>query len=473
MVTRAGTGRPFRNASEALNAYVHETLGKLGYAVEATQLPPPSTFAGENFLGIWSMQAFEHLTRLKEVEVAFFCDALQWAEPLELFKARKKVVFFHGLVMWPLVWMRRDVDLCGNSRWTQEMLRSLGGYPDWAGGNLLCPDIFQRTTFVKCPLPALENLDGLGVGDPLPDDIWKGLEQDDCVYGIDSLREANDQIHASLILALNVVARQHADRRRFRLIVPENKFSFLQAQAANLPPGHPLITTLSALKMTWQDLYLPIPNWVQQSDFFRMMRRARFFLAFNRIPESFAMMPLECVMQGCPVYTNGSGNMRFLLPNNGHGMHVEDTEGLLDGDFEEHLRVARVIYGNAVQLDRGGSSPIREELGRGQDFIREHYNPEVFFQSFSAMLEQPRPASPSLHEMQLELSTTVRRWNKAAGRLLADLGNHVLEPPQTKELEGLLGRTAADLFAHASSHEQAFISELWNKGVLTWRPLPQ
>jgi hypothetical protein len=473
MVTRAGTGRPFHNASGALNAYVHETFQKLRYEVEAMQLPPPSTGTGENFLSHWTIQVLERLTRLKEVDVAFFCDTLQWMEPLELIRARKRVVFFHGLVVWPLVWMPRDFDLCGNSQWTQDVLRSLGGYPDWASRNMLCPDVFQRATFVRCPLPALENLNGLGASSPLPDSIWKELEQDDCVYGLDSLLEANDQIHASLIVAINMIARQHADGRRFRLIVPEYKLSVLQARARKLPPEHPLIMALSALQMTWRDFYFPIPDWLQQSDFFRLMRRSRFFLSFNQIPESFGMMPLECVMQGCPVYTNGSGNLRFLLPHSGNGMRVEDTEGLLDGDFDEHLRVAALIYGNAIQLDRDGTSPIREDLARGQGFIRENYSPEVFFESFSAMLGRSRPALPLLHEMQLDLSPTVRQWNRSSGRMLTDGGNHSLEHPQTKELERLLGRSAADLFGHATSHEQAFISELWNKGILTWRPQPQ
>jgi hypothetical protein len=480
MITQAGAERPFCNAAEALNAYAYEAFEKLNYKVEAMQLPPPgkvkrggfhaSTARREGLPAGWSMRAFGRLTRLREIEVALFCDGLQWVEPLDLFKANKKVVFFHGLSGLSLVWMRRDVDLCGNSQWTQELLRGYGGYPDWASRNMICPDIFQRTTFVKCPLPALENLNGLGVGDSLPDGIWKELERDDCVYGLDSLLEANDQIHASLIVAINMIARQHADGRRFRLIVLERKLWRIQELMRRLPSEHPLIMALNTLQMTWRDLYFPIQNWVQQSDFFRLMRQSRFFLAFNQIPESFGMMPLECVLQGCPVYTNGSGNLRFLLPHSGNGMRVEDTEGLLDGDFDEHLRVAALVYGNAIQLDRDGTSPIREDLARGQGFIPENYSPEVFFESFSAMLGRSRPALPLLHEMQLDLSPTVRQWNRSSGRMLTDYGNHFLEHPQTKELERLLGRSAADLFGHATSHEQVFISGLWKKNVLTWRP---
>jgi glycosyltransferase involved in cell wall biosynthesis len=470
MITHAGAERPFHSASEALNAYVREALEKLNYKLEAMKLPLSETGTGESLLAMWPLQAAERLKRLEEVDVAFFCETYQWMEMFEFFKASKKVVFFHSLVSMPLVWMRRDCDLCGNSQWTQDVLRSLGGYPDWASRNMLCPDVFQRSAFVKCPLPALENLNGLGVGNPLPDSIWKELEQDDCIYGLDSLAEANDQIHASLIVAINMIARQHADGRRFRLIVHEHKLSQFQELMSRLPSEHPLIMALNTLQMTWRDLCVPIPYRLQQSDFFRLMRRSRFFLAINRIPETFGMMPLECVMQGCPVYTNGSGNLRFLLPHSGNGMRVEDTEGLLDGDFDEHLRVAALIYGNAIQLDRDGTSPIREDLARGQGFIRENYSPEVFFESFSAMLGRSRPALPLLHEMQLDLSPTVRQWNRSSGRMLTDYGNHFLEHPQTKELERLLGRSAADLFGHATSHEQVFISGLWKKNVLTWRP---
>jgi hypothetical protein len=446
---------------EAFNAHVQETLKNLSYTVEGLEY---------NFMPHWSMQTVERLKRLEDVDVAFFCETAQWMEPLDLFRARKRVVFFHGLGVWSLVWMRRDVELCGNSQWTQDVLRSLGGYPDWASRNMICPDIFQRTTFVKCPLPALENLNGLGVGNSLPDSIGKELERDDCVYGLDSLSMANDQIHASLIVAINMIARQHADGRRFRLIVPEQKLSHVLELMRRLPSEHPLIMALSTLQMTWRDVYLPLPGWAQQSDLFRLMPLSRFFLSFNRIPEPFGMMQLECVLQGCPVYTNGSGNLRFLLPHSGNGMRVEDTEGLLDGDLDEHLRVAALIYGNAIQLDRDGTSPIREDLARGQGFIRENYSRKVFLESFSAMLGRSRPAAPSPHEMQLDLSPTVRQWNRSSGRMLTDAGNHFLEHPQTKELERLLGRSAADLFGHATSHEQAFISELWEEGMLTWRP---
>jgi hypothetical protein len=236
----------------------------------------------------------------------------------------------------------------------------------------------------------------------------------------------------------------------------------------SLPPAHPLATSLVTLNLSLSDLYLPTPNWVKQSEFFCLMRRARFFLAFNRIPESFGLMPLECVMQGCPVYTNGSGNLRFLLPKS-HGIHIEDSQGLNYGNSQQQLRLAQLVYRNVVQLERSGPSTIRDELSRGQEFIREHYSREKFFRSFASVLDRQRTALPSHHDLGLSLNATVRQWNAGSGCMLTDFGNHSMELEHTKTLERLLGRNAADLFEHATSREQSFISELWQKGLLTWQ----
>ena len=55
-------------------------------------------------------------------------------------------------------------------------------------------------------------------------------------------------------------------------------------------------------------------------------------LAYNTFPEPFGFYVLESVHNGTPVYTNGAGNNRFLLPP-GHGIVVQET-GEMAGTFE-------------------------------------------------------------------------------------------------------------------------------------------
>lgn len=47
------------------------------------------------------------------------------------------------------------------------------------------------------------------------------------------------------------------------------------------------------------------------------------------VPEPFGFYVLESVHQGCPVYTNGVGNNRFLLPPE-HGINVYETFDMVE-----------------------------------------------------------------------------------------------------------------------------------------------
>ena len=191
MLVHAKPGYPFQGASAALNTYFAEYLRRSGYSVRVIGVQ--STYVPLNALGI-----LDDIKAAGPVDLAVYCDLSHWLEPVNVVTAKRTIVFFHGLVGTPLVWMTRRFDaLCCNSRWTMDVVRSLAGYPLWDDKQLLSPDIYQRSFHIRCPLPALGHPDGAIAGETLPDEFYARLERDSGVVGLDSFWEANDQTHST------------------------------------------------------------------------------------------------------------------------------------------------------------------------------------------------------------------------------------------------------------------------------------
>lgn len=458
----AKTGFPFSGASGAFNTYLVEFLRRTGYHVDE--------FTGRSdFVPLQCIEIMEQLTPKRRTDLAVYCDLAQWVEPLELVNAKRQIVFFHGLAGAPLVWLNRDIDvLCGNSRWTRDVLRCIGGFPLWKTKTLMCSNIFRRTHHVVCPVPALEHPEGAISGEGLSSKEWESLAESGVVYGLDFFGEADNSLHCHIIAAVNQVARQSGDRRQFRLIAPMDKCISVERDItdAQTDRGRRIRDILQDIEMTITGLYSPISEkWINQSDLFRLMRQSAFALAFNTIPESFGLMPLECILNGCVVYTNGSGNIRHLLPPD-HGITVFDTEGIASSETAEIQCIARSIYssiGNSTGLSRAMA-----EIECGRTLIRSRYSVLAFENSCAELLNRKQNQTLTDRDLVLAPGPLVRAWNRESGTILSDIGTVQLSQEQCSRIRPLFGRSPADLFETGDRPDQLLVSELWKKGLLAW-----
>jgi hypothetical protein len=463
MIVNALPGYPFRGASAALNTYFADYLRRSNYSVRVIGVQ--STYVPLNALEI-----LDDVTAAGPVDLAVYCDLSQWLEPLSVVAAKRAVVFFHGLVGTPLVWMSRYFDaLCCNSPWTKNVLRSLAGYPLWDRGTLLRPDIYQRSHHVRCPLPALGYPEGAISGEALPDEFFTRLDEDSGAFALDSFWEAHDQTQCHVIAAMNIVAREHGDARLYRLLVPPGKLEPIEQWLHGGHASHldTLRARLRSLDLRVSDLFCPLPSArVRQADLFRLMKMCRFALMFNKIPESFGLMPLECVLNGCPVHSNGSGNLRHLLPPS-HGITLHDRAPKVPlADWA--LETARSIYQHSLEGSATACAARQAELSRGRDYIRQTYTADAFEHDIGDVLDRcSRAQDASLPDLRLAKGPLVRRWDTGDVDIVSDTGVVRLTSEQEKRGSELLGSSATDLF-HAAANEQALVSDLWRKGLLTW-----
>jgi len=461
MLVNATPGYPFQGASAALNTYLLEALRR-HYSVRVVSVQ-------SSYVPLNALDMLERIKDAGPADLAVYCDLSHWIDLVHVVAAKRTIVFFHGLVGTPLVWMTRRFDaLCCNSQWTTDVLRSLAGYPLWHCARVLCPDIFDRSYRVRCPLPALGHPNGAISGDPLPDEFYGRLARDSSAAVLGSFWEADDQMHGQLIVAINAVAQEHGDRRRFRLLVLPGKLEQLERwlRSGGRQPEL-LCSRLQSLQLSLADVITTLPTVrVKQADLFRLMRICRFALMFNKVPESFGLMPLECVLNDCAVHTNGSGNIRHLLPPS-HGILVHDVPPR-EPSADWALSVARAIYTHSMSESAEGLSEGRAELTRGRAYIHSTYTSDAFDEDIERIVHQcGRSRTVAAAELRLARGPLVRRWDAGDTDILCDTGIVKLTTRQEARVRHLLGASAATLFA-AAPDDQALVSGMWRKGLLTW-----
>jgi glycosyltransferase involved in cell wall biosynthesis len=356
--------------------------------------------------------------------------------------ADRHVVLYHGLVYGTGNWMMNaDIDLhCANSPYLERVLRSLFATPDWKHRQLLNPHGFNAVTNLNLAVPCVEYPDGhpgFAHGSDLSPALLARLDSG-MVFG-HALQPGKQDLLATLCILywLNQLALAHVTPR-VMLLIAESSLNPEKCRA--------LDALLEGSGATCMDYFVPVPH-LNQVALVRLMRSCRFGLAYNKFPEPFGFYVLESVHNGCPVYTNGAGNNRFVLPEK-HGINVFESTAMLmreDGaiDSAAYQSVAETIH---VDLSR--SVEVREECELGAAFIDKTWSPAMFEQSLLAALaklEQPRVGEQDFEAMEVALSPLVRSLDLSSGQNLNDYACGVLEPDAIVMVRNLLGRKCADL----------------------------
>ncbi len=463
---------PFRGSPSIINAFMNDALRDLGYELSCsygrrvwreigTFVPLPDAY---QVLHLQSDPVFDLEVRCNVSVVQF---------PLRRRGAQKNVVFFHALVGYPGNWIGNDVidGYWCNSDYMTRVVTSLLATPDWDRGRLLDPRAFSVAGTVTLPLPFLELPEGVLMDGPdkMPRAALEALEGNDvlghCVVG-----KLDEKAIYSIMLALNHMALQSGIGRRFRLFVERMLYDGIKgvlenAEREDLPPEFlPLKTALGQLGLTIDDILIPIPRLAQAS-LFKVIKACKFALLYHWIPEPFGLLPLESVCLGCPVYTNGAGNLRYLVPA-GDGISVFETEGMAFGDLGEYQKVAQRIFHDTV-VD---PEPAREACRRGAEHVARTYNREAMRRDVAARLAalDAPPAETGLDATVLGLSPLVRSWNPATRRVVSDYKSCELSVDEAALLGEVLGQSCAGLRKNLAIRET--VERLFQQGVLAVFP---
>jgi hypothetical protein len=381
--------------------------------------------------------------------------------------ARRNLVLYHGLAYGAGAWMGNpDIDLhCANSPYLARVIRSMLAFPDWSARRCLDPRAFDAVTDVTLPLPCLledkQEQGSFAIGAELPAPVARLLDSGAVLGHAVQPRKQDLLATASILYWLNQAARERgADP--IKLMISSSSLEGIQRQQ--------LDATLAPAGYRCDDLFVPVPP-LRQEALFRLMRGSRFCLAYNRFPEPFGFYVLESVFHGCPVYTNGIGNNRFLLPP-GHGIVVDETLAMNGAtvDARAYRHVAARIYEDLA-------SPARtsQECARGTAFMRSRWSRAAFGRSLEAALTLADSCSPGMRpfeELVVSLGPLVRHFDPSSGRCLNDYADTVLDAEERTAVAHTLGRRCADLDAE-EMHSLEKRSGLFRRGLLTLVPPDQ
>lgn len=463
-LSRTG-GPPFLGSVGYVNDAVRPLLEARGMQVDSFQPPLAGGGTEEAMLPFALAAEYARHAGRPRADVALYDGAGTLVLPPDRTHAGRNVVLYHGLVYGTGNWLTNpDVDLhLGNSPYQAAVLRALFATPDWTRRRLLNPGGFSATRDVRLPVPCVEAPDGhpgFAQGNDLPPGVL--ALADKAVLGHALQHDKQDLVATVAILYwLNLRARE-AGTPRVMLLISDASLS--QERCAALDD------LLAGTGFRCADFLVPLPHLTQRA-VVQVMRACRFALAYNRFPEPFGFYPLESVYQGCPVYTNGVGNNRHLLPAD-HGIQVLETAGMapVTGRGPD-LRAYRAVAERIAQ-DLAAPGETHRACARGRDRIAATWSMENFGDDLAqalTSLDEAAPAVPAFDALEVATSPLVRSLDLDTGVCFNDYATTVLEAPECALLRDLLGRPAHAL----SGEEMARIERqhrFFARGLLTLRP---
>jgi hypothetical protein len=176
------------------------------------------------------------------------------------------------------------------------------------------------------------------------------------------------------------------------------------------------------------EVLVPLPGLDNRS-LRRLMRVSDFCLSFDDVIEAFGFYPIESVYETCPVYTNGSGNLRFLLPP-GNGIHVLDDLNVHFGNKKQKGvaldSISKKIF-HSIVTKEGKRSCLS-----GKKIIHKMYGEKIYTESFKKVFSEKVEKKKSSHKFRsykkcrIGLSPYVRLADLKQRQFITDQGNFEL-----------------------------------------------
>lgn len=377
--------------------------------------------------------------------------------------AKRNVVLYHGLAFHQPAWLDNpSIDVhCANSPYLARVLKSLFSLPDWHARRCVNPQGMRRITDLTLPLPALPDVDGRlssGAGGELPASVARQL--DGSIVAGHALQPGKQDLIAtvSILYWLNQFARSHGTPP-IKLLISESSLPVHRRRI--------LDAMLADARATCDDFFIRVPH-LHREALFRVMEVCRFGLAYNRFPEPFGFYVLESVVQGSPVYTNGIGNNRFLLPA-GHGIVVDENVAMIGSDSAPAPPGAWQAAAATIYQDLINPASRQQECRLGAVRIRQQWSTDAFRQSLRGVIEQaylPPPPAPEFDELTVRHGPLLRKVDPASGRYLNDYANGVLPVAARSLLAQLPGQSCRDLDSSDMTRIEAELG-LFRRGLLT------
>jgi len=440
------TGGPPSNGSVGyVNDRIAGTLATHGWDVHAFAAPRPVlATAQESMIPLALATSRLQHARAGRAQLAIHDGAgLSIRSPSRAW-ADRHMVLYHGLAYGPGAWLGNDaVDLhVANSAYLARSLRAIFAMPDWAARTVLDPSGLGRVCDIPMPLPCVAAPDGdpdFTIGVELPDVVRRAADAG-VVLG-HALQPGKQDLMATVAVMfwLNDALRRSGGRRAM-LVISE----------ASLPPDlrQGIDAMLAGTGLDCAAMFLPVPL-LRQRALFELFRIAGFGLAYNTFPEPFGFYALESVHAGCPLYTNGAGNNRFLLPP-AHGINVVDTPAMASNAAGQPDPAAFAVVAEAIVAALDDPARTAAECRRGRALIDATWSTGAFEAGLMRAVDRALGApgdAPAFEALRIAYSPLLRALDPGTGQTRNDYGDQVLSRDAVALVASVLGRTTANLAA--------------------------
>jgi hypothetical protein len=431
MLLAAGAEPPFAGSGGVINQYVKRALSNLGYEVQVFpgEHRQRRVRHAESLIPLATVSLLHKVVTAPRPDLTFYDDLSLAVRAPVARSGHYNAVFFHGLRGWPGIAIANPaIDLyCCNSRYLARTLRSFMLLPDWSRGTVIDARGGGAVRALRLPVPLLDYPDGYpSAGDHLPAAVGEALEHGSILGHAVQREKPSPDALLSVMDSLNALAAE-ASTPGYRLVISQA----LVPELAALIENRPQLERDEA--WGW---FIPVPR-LENPALITLLKNSRFGLCLNRIPESFGIYPLESILAGCPVYTNGIGNLRWLLPED-HGLRIYETE---DG---EH---AVTSIAGRIHEDLQHEAATKAACARGAEYIAAEYTFSALETDLGAAIADLNTQEPSLGlaDYRIELSPLVRYWNSGSGYVIADHRRLRLSERTSEILVRALGRRADDV----------------------------
>jgi hypothetical protein len=462
----APLAEPHRLSESIVNTYLQKALVESGYETEVFSDANPSMHLVT--IPIDEIGAFaRQMRRDSKTAYRLFSHISRQLRRIPRGEETKNIIFFHGVATNFDLFAFKDngYDLyCANSRYIFDVLQSL----------LFCPVSLSPLKFINSigegslsklawtPLcvPALDYPDGYqNGGQSVPENIWAGFDEPGEYFG-HFLRpgKADYFAHVAIIFLLNQLGGQMNPPLKFRQFIIEDDFEDFKKQISAM-----------GLPVELQNSFVPLPK-LSNAELFRLVRNCKFSICYDTVPESFGLYPLESILNQVPVYSNGVGNIRHLLPPN-HGLTVIDTAEMYVGGIQRRIlaykETAKRIFNETLSRDQ-----VRTACSRGSDYIKEHYSYPNFQKKFSAIMklvDEPSAGSQVTDQnLILNLSPLVRSWDPQTGIAISDHKHSELSKAQASAVEEVRSRSVSEIGANTLQKLEKDLLPLFHLGFLSF-----
>ncbi len=461
------TDQPYHKSSGVINDYFRGALTRAGFQVQRFHRqrvhrdPPTHVPYAERLIPLSDLALLHQIAVAPNPSITFY-DGLGldiWA-PRSLSNHRN-VVFLHGLRgCTGLAVANAAIDLyCCNSDYLSRVLSSFMLLPDWRRRELIDPRGSALVRSLRLPIPILEYPDGYpNEGGDLTKVVIQALDSDAVIGHSIQRDKASPTALLCIVRALNELAKARGTAG-FRLVVS----TAIMPELEDLVRSHFVDDREEML-----DWFIPV-RLLNNSALVSLMRRCRFGLCYNRVPESFGIYPLESVFVGCPIYSNGAGNNRWLLPPH-HGITVYESESMAFGGLDDYNRVAQQIL---EDLDSGHSSV---DCDKGAAYIAMHHSRVEFEHDLNLALatldQEITQPEVEFKDTVFDLSPLVRWWNPDSGRVISDHRNLTLDGRLSDLVANVCGM-GPDQLGKIDCELARDLDYLFHSGVLQLRTAPQ